>query len=798
MTGVDELLRQFRSDAGLTQEQLAERSGLSVEAIRTLEIGRRRHPRALTVSRLAEALDLGQADRDRLAQAARRSGADDSHRLPASVSDFVGREQQVRRLTGLLTRTTGSARPTSVVISAVTGMGGIGKTTLALHVGHLTAAEFPDGRIYVNLRGATEPIAPLHALGTLLRTLGVPPQEIPDDLDLAAARYRTVVSGRRILVVLDDAADADQVTPLIPGTPGSAAVVTSRRLLDGLAGAEHLRLDVLTDHEGLRLLGEVIGTSRVETDPVAAAEVVHRCGHLPLAIRIAGMRLPSRRPVSELAARLADESTRLGELTDGETGVRASIALSIHDLTVVPEDRAVAAAFPVLALLEPGDFPLRAAAAALELPIDETEAVLDRLVDVHLLEAPALHRYRLHDLVRAVGREGASAADERAVWERVLDCYRAMIWRADELDQEGPLSAQWKDTAWAAGARDLDDLEEIFDWLDAERATLVRLVRRAAQGTAEDRLNAVRIAVGMNVFGPARKRWLEWRDINRIAAGLVDARSDPIAAALVHFDLGLAYGELDDFPAASEHLAHAVDAAREIGNPSFLASGLVNLAHMLERAGRVPEAFSYIREALDLAEHDGEAAACSPWAYLTLGMLQGKNGEPALQAAAFEQAISLARDRHPAVLARVLVSAGASFRECGQPAKAVPVLTESLAVLREHDTRGSEGEALDELGTAYYELARYRQAADAYLTGLDIALDHQHWDREARIRTGLGRTYAELDRPADAREHWQLALDILTTHGMPAADDVRLLLSQPARPVRREASRAATGGELVL
>lgn len=780
MTGVDELLRQFRSDAGLTQEQLAERSGLSVEAIRTLEIGRRRHPRALTVSRLAEALDLTLPDRDRLAQAARKPAADDdAHDLPAGVSDFVGREESVRRLTGLLTRTSGPAGPTSVVISAVTGMGGIGKTTLALHVGHLTAAEFADGRLYVNLRGATEPIAPIHALGTLLRTLGVPPQEIPDDLEVAAARYRTVIAGRRILVVLDDAADADQVAPLIPGTPGSAAVVTSRRLLDGLAGAEHLRLDVLTDSEGLRLLSEVIGASRVDAEPVAALEVVHGCGNLPLAIRIAGTRLAADRPVRELAARLADESTRLGELADDETGVRASIALSIHDLAAVPDDRPAAAAFPVLALLDAGDFPLRAAAAALELPLDDTEAILDRLVDVHLLEVPALHRYRLHDLVRAVGREGASAADERVVWERVVDCYLAMIWRADELDQEGPLSATWKDASWAAGARDLDDLEEIIDWLDVERATIVQLVRRAARGTAEDRRTAVRIAIGMNVFGPARKRWLEWRDINRTAADLVDARSDPVAAALVNFDLGLAYGELDDFSAAADRLSQAVDAAREIGNVSFLASGLVNLAHMLERAGRASDGFRFVEEALTLVERDGEAEGCSPWAYLTLGMLHGKSGEAARQAAAFEQAISVARDRHPAVLARVLISAGSSFRECGQPAKAVPVLVEGLDILREHDTRGSEGEALDELATAFYELARYRQAVDTYLAGLDIAVEHEHWDREARIRTGLGRAYTELGQPADAREQWQLAEDILTTHGMPTAHEVRALLTQP-------------------
>ncbi len=768
MSGVPELLRRFRAESGLTQEQLAECSGLSVEAIRTLEIGRRRYPRALTVSRLADALELSPDDRDQLEQAARRP-TETQDRLPAGVTDFVGRAESVRTLTELLLRTHEPARPTSVVISAVTGMGGVGKTTLAIHVGHLVEAQFPDGRIYLNLRGETEPVPPLQALTSLLRTLGVPAPEIPDELAAAAARYRTALAGRRILVVLDDAANAEQVTPLIPGTSGSAAVITSRRLLDQLAGALHLRLDVLPDDEALHLLGEVIGAALVAAEPEAALAVVHACGNLPLALRIAGGRLPTGRPVQELADRLADASTRLGELANQETGVRASIAVSIDDLRSVPADRDAAEAFGVLALLDPGEFSLRVAAAALGRTLDDTEELLDRLVDVHLLEAPTLHRYRLHDLVRAVGREGANAEDQRTVGERVLNCYLAMLWRADELAGEGPMSAAWRDATWAEPARDLTDLTEVLDWLDADRSAVVELVRRAARGTVSDRQLAVRIAVGMNVFALSRLRWLEWRDVNRAAAEVVDRQSDPVGAALIHFDLGLALGELDNFSAAADQLALATDAARLIGQPQFLASSLVNLAHMLEQADRVPEGFEHVHEALELIDQVPEAADHGPWAQLTLGMLYGRVGEPTRQLESFERAIALVQD-NPDILCRMHITAGASLRECGQAALALQVLLAGVEIIREHDTRGVLAEALCELGSVYGDLGRHSEALTVYLEGLEIAVSRELWHREAQIRTGLGQTYLGLGRDAEGKEQLQLAEEVYAAHGATVPD----------------------------
>ena len=393
----------------------------------------------------------------------------------------------------------------------------------------------------------------------------------------------------------------------------------------------------------------------------------------------------------------------------------------------------------------------------------DTEALVAALTG-----PPALHRYRLHDLVRAVGRERVAPGAAPAVAARVRACYLAMLWRADELDGGGTLSAGWRDPAWAAPARDLDDLEEVLEWLDADRATLVRLVR---SGPADF---AVAAAVGMNLFGPARKRWLEWRDVNLAAADLVDG--DPVAAAMVHFDLGLAYGELEDFAAAARHLARATAAARAMDPPSFLVRCLVNEAHMLERAGRTGEGFAVVAEALELAD-DPET---SLFGTLTLGMLHGKAGALEQQAAVLARAIALAADAPPEVRARVLAAAGASLREAGQAAEAVPVLAECAALRHGHDPSGGEAEALDELAAASRQLGR--PAVDLYLAALRVAQGHDLWDREVSIRTGLGHAYADLGRTADAREQWALADRVRAAHGMPVTVPAPTGQAAPDRP----------------
>ncbi|WBQ05849.1 XRE family transcriptional regulator [Kribbella sp. CA-293567] len=307
------LLRRFRVRAGLTQEALAEKAELSVGAVRLLEIGRRRYPRPETIGQLVAALQLPEVDARRLVVAAKRpTSRRDAQQgvpqqLPLDVADFTGRGRELERLTQAVDSRTGHA--VGVQIAVVSGMGGVGKTTLAVHAGHAVAGGFPDGQLYVNLRGGgAEPRNTADVLQVLLHSLGVPPVGTLD-VEVLAGRYRTAIAGRRMLLVLDDAASVAQVLPLIPGTASAAVVITSRQRLSELPGAQRIDLNVLDQDHALQLLGEVVGRSLAAGDLEAAVQIVERCGRLPLAIRIAGGQ--STRSLQELASRLADDDGRL-------------------------------------------------------------------------------------------------------------------------------------------------------------------------------------------------------------------------------------------------------------------------------------------------------------------------------------------------------------------------------------------------------------------------------------------------------------------------------------------------------
>jgi transcriptional regulator with XRE-family HTH domain len=500
---VAQLLRDFRTRSGLTQEALAEAAGLSAQAISALENGRRRHPRPVTIDLLTEALKLSPSDRETLEHAAsRRSDSPPHTQLPPAISDFTGRSRQLADLEELL-RSPYASSP-GVVISAIGGMGGVGKTTLAVQAAHLVADDFPDGQLYLNLRGGGgEPLSTADAFGMLLQALKLPPPRAADDQEVTAARYRSALAGRRLLLLLDDAVSVAQIRPLMPGTPGTAVVITSRQHLSALAGVRRLDLNVLTEGEALQLLGEILGHRRVVSEPEAAREVVRRCGYLPLAIRIAGRSGRQGENVKRLAAALNAETGRRDLLTGPDAGVSRSIAVSLVQLerSALAGDSAAAAAFPVLALFDGAHFPLRAAAKVLGRSIDETEELLERLVDINLLETPEPQLYRMHDLVHDVGRALAQtelADSARAEFRsRELGCYLGMVWRLDDLVGRPDLYETRVEPRWSAGAEDVTDQEYAARWLRDELPNLVRLIRSAAGGDTTEQLLAVRMALGM-------------------------------------------------------------------------------------------------------------------------------------------------------------------------------------------------------------------------------------------------------------------------------------------------------------
>ena len=437
-----QMLTGFRLGRGLSQDELARRSGMSVRAIRDLERGQVEHPRRTTVALLADALRLNDTDREAFDNAAAGSpGRADEHagtartpqgavprQLPPDVADFTGRELALEWLHARMpARERGS---TAVVITAAVGKAGVGKTTLAVHAAHQMRTLFPDGQLYVNLRGVeAQALDPFDVLGRFLRALGVEGHSIPDDVDERVDLYRSLMADRHALVLLDNAADEAQVRPLLPAGAGNAVLVTSRTRLTGLAGAEVIDLEVLPPEQAVELLGKIAGEDRIAREPAAAQVLAALCGYLPLALRIAGARLAAKPHwrLQRLAHRLAEQQRRLDELTAGDLEVRASVGLSYNGLGET-EQRA----FRLFGLLEVPDFASWMLAALLDVSALEAEQVADHLADAQLLDpigddATGQLRYRFHDLVRLYARERLAAeetsATRRAALERTLQIY---------------------------------------------------------------------------------------------------------------------------------------------------------------------------------------------------------------------------------------------------------------------------------------------------------------------------------------------------------------------------------------
>jgi hypothetical protein len=360
--------------------------------------------------------------------AAPRASAITPAQLPADITDFTGRKTQLATVTHL----TAAADRSATMLVAITGRAGVGKTTLAVHAAHRLRTQYPDGQLFVDLRGTqANPLPAADVLARFLRSLGVDRAAIPDDGEERAALYRSRLADRRLLILLDDAACEAQLRPLLPGTPGCAVLVTSRARLTGLSGARLVDLDVFEPDQAVELLARVAGPQRVAAEPAAAREIVRLCGFLPLAVRVAGARLSARGhwPLSRLEADLSD--ARLDTLRLGDLHVRASFALSYESL-----DGMARRAFRLLGLLEIHDFAPWVTAALLDVPQARAEELMDALVDQHLLEvagrdAGGRLRYRFHDLLRIYAREVVAAqepeADCRAALDRAFGGWLALV-----------------------------------------------------------------------------------------------------------------------------------------------------------------------------------------------------------------------------------------------------------------------------------------------------------------------------------------------------------------------------------
>ena len=553
--------------------------------------------------------------------------------LPASTSDFTGRAAQIEDLCAALLP--GSGDPGQVSIAAVIGGGGIGKTTLAVHVAHRVAERFPDGALYVDLNGAfPDALTPEAVLAQWLRALGEDPSALPAGLADRAARYRSLLSRRRVLVLLDNARDVEQIRPLLPASNDCAVLITSRNRLAELPGAYRLSLSSLPDDEAMILLAQLVGPDRLAAEPEATAELLRACDGMPLALRIAGARLGARAhwAVSTLARRLSDRRRRLNELAIGDLAARACFDVSYAALGR-PEfagPLSLERAFRLLGLVAgPDHIALPAAAALLGLGEARAELVLEALVDTHLLDAPEPDRYRMHDLVRLYAAERAAAEEDDAARadaaRRLIGWYTASAAaahrvlspqsRAVPLDGIGPPSCP---------AMAFADHAEALDWCERERANLVAAVLQAA----ELGLGALswRLAAGMLGFFNARRYPADWTATHLAALGAAQAAGDLVGEAWMQNNLGFVYfywreterRALDCFERSLEirirlgenaraitALERAMEIRQELGDRVGVLQALLNIGGICDAEGEHERAERYLLRALRTSEEFG-------------------------------------------------------------------------------------------------------------------------------------------------------------------------------------------------
>jgi DNA-binding SARP family transcriptional activator/Tfp pilus assembly protein PilF len=675
----------------------------------------------------------------------RRPGAGSSLRrvpaqLPADVADFTGREANLAQLCAAISEAERRDNP-AVAVAVVAGAPGLGKTALAIHAAHALRRDFPDGQLYVSLRGGSEqPVPPDEVLARFLRDLGVDGARIPVDAEERAALYRTRLAERQMLVVLDDARNAAQVRPLLPGTGSCAVIVTSRHRLSDLAGSRLIDLDVLDDAEATELFIRIIGAERADAEPDAVRDVVAICAGLPLAIRIAGARLAARRgwEIRSLANRLADQRRRIDEFTAGDLGVRACFQVSFDVLARGESGGGAdpASLFRMLGVWQGPSIGLNGAAALVGQPEALVGDSLEVLVDAHLLESPAPDRYRLHDLLRDYAAEQARADEPAQAVEEAV--HRLLGWYLSTADAAASIVAPpYRDRVPVP----VDPLEpgcqplsfatsgQALHWFEQERGNLVAATRQAASYGLHD--IAWKLPVAAVVCFDRHGYRAEWLTTHRIALASVRELGDRRGEAWVLNNLGMVFGRqgLSD---AISYFEQAVAILHEVGDRREQARAANNLAFTYLVLGRYQEAVTALLGALELQREVGRrygegVALCNLGeAYLELGRHEEAIAR-SQEALAIVREVGSVRDEGYA-----LYNLGRAHLELGHPDEASDLLDQALAIHRAAGNRYGEAQVMEHIGTAR---ARSGQLAEA----------DRAWTRARDLFQGLGEdTQAEL------------------------------------------------------
>ncbi|MFI9275620.1 AfsR/SARP family transcriptional regulator [Kitasatospora sp. NPDC052896] len=624
--------------------------------------------------------------------------------LPADTPLFTGRQHELHQLCHALTD---HAEPNRPHVVAVTGMGGIGKSALAVHAAHLLRDHFPDGQLHLDLHGfgTHSPRPPREALATLLADLhrpghDTPVSALPEHTDDRATLLRTTLAGRRVLIVLDNARDSAQVLPLLPGTGRSTVIVTSRASLTDLPTSHHLPLAPMDIEEQRELLTALCGVERVQQDLEGALRLLTACAGLPLALRIVGARLTARPawPPAALADLLGDDRQgRLARLTAGHLGVRATFDSSYCALT--PE---AARAFRLLGLWPGRSLGTKAAAALLQRPCAETTQLLEHLVDAHLLESPEPQRYRFHDLLAEYAAERARA--EEPVAERQAAHLRLCVWYTLALQharQAMRVTSQpqpWLDEEAPAPLPAFNDEKEAMDWCRLELADIGEAIRISGEGPRPDL--AWRLAIWL--FGYMRTNWWtgQWEEYLNQALRIAEQHDDRLGRAWLLRSLGSCHG----FARRPDKSIEALEAALALfDDPASRVAVLSNLSLTYSDAGQANQALAHVREALEL---------------------HGRTG---------------GRSRPTAGLVSVLANA---LRATGQYTQAETHYREALELWREDGDTGRTSVILADLGDVLRCLGRRAQAVAALHEGLELAIGLGAVPLAADALIALARTHA--------------------------------------------------------
>ena len=819
------LLRQLRTEARLTQEELAEAAGLSPRSVSDLERGINRTAHKDTALLLAGALNLAGPVRELFVAAARgkapaaevlaaRQGlapgafAAATRALPRDIAAFTGRQAELAQLRGAVESL--AADGGVVGIHAIDGMAGIGKTTFAVHAAHRLAGGFPDGQVFLPLHAHTpgqRPVDPADALASLLLTAGLAPQQIPPGLEARAARWRDHVAGKKILLLLDDAASHEQIRPLLPGTAGSLVLITSRRRLTALEDATVISLDTLSVGEAAELLARLAARAELASGAGPAGELTRLCGYLPLAIGMLARQLRHHPAwtAAGMAAELAAARDRLAMMYAENLSVAAAFDLSYADLT---ED--LQRLFRRVGLVPGPGFDAYAVATLEGTSLATARRGLADLYDQHLLAEPARGRYQLHDLLREHARALAAAdgpAESDTAIGRLLDYYLHTALAAGR--HFGTRTSAYRRPQPGhppAQAPDLSSLGQAAAWLEAERANLHAVADYAA-GRASFR-HAIAIPAAISGFLAARGHWDQSAALHQSALAAARRAGDRLGEADTLVELGALQRDTGDYPAAAATLAGALALYGEAGDLPGQGHTLNQLGFVHVLTGDYPAAAASHQQALalftDLSDLLGQA-----WTLNGLGLLQQLTGDYPAAAASLQQALALCRDLgdlycqayavnslgvvqqetgdYPAAAAGqrqalalfgdlgdligqayALNDLGLVQQETGDYPAAAASHQQALALFGDLGNRLGEAEALNRLGELATRTLAFDQARNSHTEALAIARAISAAPEEARALEGLGQSHLQDGNPGRAAAHLQQALTIYQRIGAPA------------------------------